>query len=949
MRVRWDQYELDVPGRRLHGPEGDVHLEPQVFDVLAYLVEHRERVIEKSELLDQVWGDQFVSESALTTRIKQVRRAVGDDGRTQRFVRNVHGRGYQFIGEIEDEPAGPPTETGSPVLAQRTPIDLALSIALDNEFPFVGRGVELEQIVQLLSGAETAQILIGGAPGMGKSRLAIHVLENLVSNGTVVCAGRCDEQVTSALQPVRDAVAQIAAAHPSDFPRWASGVEGPLASLIPSIGLPYDPDAAVVDGYAGLDVLLTVFDRVANDQAVAILIDDLQWSDQPTRAFLSQVHRWSGRHSIFTIASFRSSAADLRPAARQWLGEQTRLKNTTRLDLEHLDDDAAASLVREVLGENDAPSISNDGFIDSLIARTGGHALFLTESLRDHQLGANASSSITDLVTARIERLDETVKRLVEAGAIIGPEFTFTVAAKAAGLEPAEALDAIDKAIHAELLHETASASRFRFSHQLVPEAIRETMSRAARAQIHHRCATALRDAGGDEMEIAVHTLGAIPLVQTEVALAGGLDAATRAKDLKEFDRSIRLLELCLEVDMQTRQRAEILVQLGNALVSSGRTAFGVPHFEEAAQFARRNSWTDILVSAALGHYGRSPYRKPTDGSTLVLLNEALEALGDKPSTQKARVIAKIAAFSAFRTPLSERGEMSQQALDMAENPSLADRMELLESRAIVFTCPAGVDEREAIDRELEELRAQADVYFADAASPETLPLLRGDGAKLRRVTKLDEDRARSQPIAEWRDVVTRSTFAAFEGDFDVARTLCDEAGRIGEPYWGDSTYVLHAFGHLFISSLSNEWTQTIDHLQLLASVSSSALFQSTLGWAQAAAGDRDSAVATVGQMRTDNFGWFVEHIMGGNALIASAEVGLLLDDEALISLAEEHLEPLAHLVLGVPWACSLAAADPLARIARRRGDETGAERFEAEARRLYTSLDAPALLARLP
>jgi DNA-binding winged helix-turn-helix (wHTH) protein len=85
--VRWDLYELDVPGRRLHGPEGDVHLEPQVFDVLAYLVEHRERVIEKSELLDQVWGDQFVSESALTTRIKQVRRAVGDDGRTQRFIR----------------------------------------------------------------------------------------------------------------------------------------------------------------------------------------------------------------------------------------------------------------------------------------------------------------------------------------------------------------------------------------------------------------------------------------------------------------------------------------------------------------------------------------------------------------------------------------------------------------------------------------------------------------------------------------------------------------------------------------------------------------------------------------------------------------------------------------------------------------------------------------------
>lgn len=105
MGVRWELFELDVPGRRLHGPDGEVHVEPQVFDVLAYLVAHRERVIEKAELLDQVWGDQFVSESALTTRIKQARRAIGDDGRTQRFIRNVHGRGYQFVGEINDESA----------------------------------------------------------------------------------------------------------------------------------------------------------------------------------------------------------------------------------------------------------------------------------------------------------------------------------------------------------------------------------------------------------------------------------------------------------------------------------------------------------------------------------------------------------------------------------------------------------------------------------------------------------------------------------------------------------------------------------------------------------------------------------------------------------------------------------------------------------------------------
>ena len=77
------------------------HLEPQAFDLLAYLVSHRDRVITKSELLDEVWGDQFVSESSLTTRIKEIRQALGDDGVRQEIVRNFRGRGYRFVAEIE--------------------------------------------------------------------------------------------------------------------------------------------------------------------------------------------------------------------------------------------------------------------------------------------------------------------------------------------------------------------------------------------------------------------------------------------------------------------------------------------------------------------------------------------------------------------------------------------------------------------------------------------------------------------------------------------------------------------------------------------------------------------------------------------------------------------------------------------------------------------------------
>jgi DNA-binding winged helix-turn-helix (wHTH) protein/pimeloyl-ACP methyl ester carboxylesterase len=93
-----------------------VHVEPQVFDVLALLLANRDRVVTKTELLDTVWGDQFVSESALTTRIKQLRRAIGDSGREQRVVRTVHGRGYQVVAEVT-ESAEPPRPTLVPTAA----------------------------------------------------------------------------------------------------------------------------------------------------------------------------------------------------------------------------------------------------------------------------------------------------------------------------------------------------------------------------------------------------------------------------------------------------------------------------------------------------------------------------------------------------------------------------------------------------------------------------------------------------------------------------------------------------------------------------------------------------------------------------------------------------------------------------------------------------------------
>jgi len=99
------EFELDIRLFELRCAGMAVGIEPQVFDVLALLLRERDRVVSKEKILDSVWGSRFVSESALTSRIKALRRAVGDDGRAQKVVRTVHGRGYQFVAPVEERGA----------------------------------------------------------------------------------------------------------------------------------------------------------------------------------------------------------------------------------------------------------------------------------------------------------------------------------------------------------------------------------------------------------------------------------------------------------------------------------------------------------------------------------------------------------------------------------------------------------------------------------------------------------------------------------------------------------------------------------------------------------------------------------------------------------------------------------------------------------------------------
>src|ERR1700739_2377305 len=122
---RFGDHVLDIERRELRRGAELVALEPQVFDLLVYLVRNRGRVVSKHDLIDGVWGGRTVSDSALTTRLNAARRAVNDSGAAQQVIRTVARKGVRFVAEVEEDralEAAAPTPSPSPELPDKPSI-----------------------------------------------------------------------------------------------------------------------------------------------------------------------------------------------------------------------------------------------------------------------------------------------------------------------------------------------------------------------------------------------------------------------------------------------------------------------------------------------------------------------------------------------------------------------------------------------------------------------------------------------------------------------------------------------------------------------------------------------------------------------------------------------------------------------------------------------------------
>jgi DNA-binding winged helix-turn-helix (wHTH) protein/tetratricopeptide (TPR) repeat protein len=443
--VRFGETEVDVRALEIRR-SGEVQpVEPQAFDVLVHLIRHRDQVVSKEQLLDAVWGSRFVSESALTSRIKTARRAVGDNGRDQHIIRTYHGRGYRFVAELERDPAVAPTDQEDRLLLER-----------DNELAELGAA-----FAAATTGSSGAIALVSGEAGIGKSRLVREFTAGVRGSARVL-AGACDDLLTPrSLGPFHDMA-----------PRAGPGVAAALAAM---------DREGLLSALSGL---------LGDDRPTVFVVEDAHWADDATLDVLRWLLRRLVDHRGLVVLTYRPTDVEPGLPLRRLLGA-VPASIAYRIELPALGPGAVASLVRAAGRDLDAQALARV---------TGGNPFFVTEVLAD--ASADIPGSVVDAVMARLHALPvDTVRALLICSVIPG---TFDLGLAAALLGDVQVLDEAER--RGMLI---ADGEGIRFRHELARRAIEGSLTDLLRLSYHRRVLAQLVAVDAPAPRIVHHAAGA--------------------------------------------------------------------------------------------------------------------------------------------------------------------------------------------------------------------------------------------------------------------------------------------------------------------------------------------------------------------------------------------------------------------------------------------------------
>ncbi|MCH8994897.1 MAG: AAA family ATPase, partial [Chloroflexi bacterium] len=495
-----------------------------------------------------------------------------------------------------------------PVLVERT--------------PFVGREEERAELRRLLD--QTAQgrgalVMIGGEPGVGKTRLAEELADEARQRNMLALTGRCYEM--EGAPPYTPFVEMVEAAvrmFPPEALRDALGDSAPevaklmpeLRRLFPDIAPPLDLPPEQERRYL-FNSVREFLARAGQAQPLLLVLDDLQWADDATLLLLQHIAQQLREMPILILGTYRDVELDMaRPLARA-LEELHRQRLARRIALKRLHEDGVSAMLR-ALSSQEPPA----PLVQAIYSETEGNPFFVEEvfqhlaeegKLFDAQGRWRSDLEVSELdvpesvrlvIGRRLERVSEACRSVLTTAAVIGRAFSFELlealsdpsASSGQGLDADALLDAVDDAERAQLITSTSDTeARFTFAHELIRQTLLSDVSAARRQRLHLRVAEAMERLYARALEeraadLAHHFLQAGSAADPQKTVHYLTLAGERALAAAAFEDALRLYESALSLQPADDRpgRANLLFKRGWARRSLGRWEEALADWREA-------------------------------------------------------------------------------------------------------------------------------------------------------------------------------------------------------------------------------------------------------------------------------------------------------------------------------------------------------------------------------
>ena len=852
---------------------------------------------------------------------------------------------------------------------------------------FVGRESEIERLARMwkeVLGGDRRLALVAGEPGIGKTRLAAELAAAVRSDGGLVLAGRCDEDMGVPYQPFVEALRHYVTHAPDPrlgrFPGELTRLVPDLTDLVPGLPEPLrsDPDT---ERYRLFDALGSWLSDVSADTPVLVVLDDLHWAAKPTVLLLRHVMRSDVPLRLLVVATYRDTDVGRGHPLSEGLADLRLLQGVDCLSLTGLDQVGVGAFL-ETLAGHAIDGEDGESLIREVWKETEGNPFFVGEMLRHLSESGSFTrhddrwvitvedlgipQGVRDVVGRRLSRLSDQANRTLAVAAVAGLEFEPAVVRATAGLGEEDLAVALDEALAAHLVVEVPGIiPRNRFAHALVRATLYDEQNAARKVMLHRKVAEAIETVHAGALDAHLPALAhhcarsAVSPSETARAIDYAAQAGDRAlaqlapQEAVVFYRSALELLTSAGGPVDEDRRSDLVISLGDAQQRAGDPEHRETLLAAAREAQQRGDGSRLIRAALANHRGSFSSAGEVDAERVAMLEAALEAAGDGDDLLRSRLLSQLVMEQTWVAGAEQRQRQSAEALALARragDPEVLIRA--INSRVFAIWHPSSVRERLALGEEALSIGAEGldpaqRLLTMTRASFARMEV--GDGAGFDGILALMEAAISDvlHPYQRCIALLKLGTGRLMHGDIEAAERFCDRGAAVGEAsgVLDTAVYVLvQRFGIAYERGRLEPWM--VGPLTVLAEGLALPAFQVILGVLHDELGQTAEAAAVLDQLVESGFG-LPPDLNWGPSLALAATLCHHLHHERGAAAIHQLIEPYSDLAAGHSLLFAGGFSHALGLLATTLGHYDEADARFAAALAMHERLDAPVWQAR--